>query len=381
MNDILVATCRFLDPPTSARLKRANQTLATLITQSVLLETLAAYLYVSQQRANPAENEITRLIASPNARIDILFCRRGHFFKDPAASMDVVVRLLMRWDFKLNNGRLLIAASRCGYLCVVNTFLKSRDRVPFDAVSAALLCALYNRHEALVEPLLLYRQKNDWVTMKHWKAAVRTGNTGIMQLLVNQGLGPDVDYQAIMHEAMSSLDDGREMLRFLLDARPGVDMAHLASHALIVLKHPEPIVAMLLDRGAPLNGLLVQAVIMGRHEVTELLLHKGADVHEGLDAALITAVGRGKEKTVLLLLDHGADVHAQGESALRSAAEAKNFFLTHLLLSRGADPARLLKSEPPVCCGGQTPSSRCTCWYSWLKAEPYFEKWLGGVNS
>ena len=116
--------------------------------------------------------------------------------------------------------------------------------------------------------------------------------------------------------------------------------------------------------GTPVNGLSVEghsplyyAVLSGKADVVELLLHNGASPNaegNGATNALYTAAGEGNIRIVRDLLAAGADPKANkrtGATPLYAAADSGNPEMVKLFLDLGADPNAHLKntSGTPLC--------------------------------
>lgn len=72
-------------------------------------------------------------------------------------------------------------------------------------------------------------------------------------------------------------------------------------------------------------------------ELTEALIHCGADVHVYKDYALRVASRYGRTKVVRLLLGNGADIHAERGPALCFSSKFGHIEVMKLLLGNGAD--------------------------------------------
>jgi len=79
-----------------------------------------------------------------------------------------------------------------------------------------------------------------------------------------------------------------------------------------------------------LNSALWRAARAGRSACCELLLERGADIHDGEDLALRAAALHGQLETVAFLLDRGAD--AWSEQALENAANGHHDAIVALML-------------------------------------------------
>ncbi len=100
---------------------------------------------------------------------------------------------------------------------------------------------------------------------------------------------------------------------------------------------------------------LLLAVENGSEALVDLLLERGADIHEG-DVPLLLAVRKRRKNIVQLLLDRGADVNKpnrSGWTALQEAADDDCYAITQLLLKHGAN-ANAADSR------GRTPLARAT---------------------
>ena len=103
-----------------------------------------------------------------------------------------------------------------------------------------------------------------------------------------------------------------------------------------------------IDAGAEVeSGSLVAACGIGRPDLLEMLLERGADTDltpwSGRKAPLIAAAERGDARTLSLLLDFGADLESMDASAggctpLLSAAAAGEAEAAKTLLKAGANP-------------------------------------------
>ena len=73
------------------------------------------------------------------------------------------------------------------------------------------------------------------------------------------------------------------------------------------------------------------------HDLTGVLLDRGANIHCWNDSALRLAAGNGHITTVELLLDRGANIHVENDYVLRYAAENGHKDIVELLLNRGTN--------------------------------------------
>lgn len=102
-----------------------------------------------------------------------------------------------------------------------------------------------------------------------------------------------------------------------------------------------------IDRKRPKHGTALDvAVELGRDEIVQLLLEKGADINcTGRDKIpFLIAVERGHERIVQLLIDRGADVNLKDEGgtlldhALKIPPERFRPGVVRLLIKHGAMP-------------------------------------------
>ena len=131
----------------------------------------------------------------------------------------------------------------------------------------------------------------------------------------------------------------------LAKVRVGKD-ADMLVVALATCRHDA--VDLLLDKGAPVNGLtpgvpLTVALRANEPWYAERLLKAGASPNPKNSplGPITTAIALGSPGGVRLLLDHGTDVNARertGNTALLTALDMDQFATAELLLARGADP-------------------------------------------
>jgi ankyrin repeat protein len=110
------------------------------------------------------------------------------------------------------------------------------------------------------------------------------------------------------------------------------------------------------------NTPLIESIKRSRHDITTLLLNRGANVHHRdtsmyQDNALSWAVFLGNEPLARTLINMGCDVNTRtthhGNSLLVWAQNKQHYSIFCLLLDRGADPT-LCTNE------GRTVFSMCT---------------------
>ena len=112
-----------------------------------------------------------------------------------------------------------------------------------------------------------------------------------------------------------------------------------------IAKRREPVVSLLIDRGAQYD--IFTAAFVGDLDAVQRLLGLAPELANAHDPAsdvasvtpLLHAVSAGQLEVSQLLLQRGAVVGANGVRLVRIAANAGEVALTHLLLAHGADPA------------------------------------------
>jgi len=136
------------------------------------------------------------------------------------------------------------------------------------------------------------------------------------------------------------------------DVRGDVDLRGRSPLHMAVTREQAGIVALLLARGAPVDGRhpdgytpLHLAVSRGQVAIAKALLDGGADVNArwrsfGIQTPLLQAARRGNREMVDLLLARGADPEYRtpgGNSALRTAVERGDSAIVEALLARRPD--------------------------------------------
>ncbi|MEQ1354133.1 MAG: ankyrin repeat domain-containing protein [Candidatus Acidiferrum sp.] len=126
---------------------------------------------------------------------------------------------------------------------------------------------------------------------------------------------------------------------------PVVLLAFLAMISLIPYETWEELVVRIAGPGSHGNDFLVQAAGQNKRRFVTLLLRKGYDINYedgGGTTALSGASVLGREEMVNFLVSKGADVnrkdHLTGETALLAAAEMGQLGTAKALLKNGADP-------------------------------------------
>ncbi|KAJ7128258.1 ankyrin repeat-containing domain protein, partial [Mycena filopes] len=146
-------------------------------------------------------------------------------------------------------------------------------------------------------------------------------------------------FECPLHAAVCT--GNSEVVRLLLSAGANPDVVLKTSHSPLViacLRNDESIVKLLLEYGANSNGVALKtASEIGYMNIVKLLLKHGANVNGG--GALPRASSRGHQDIVRLLIQHGADVNspAPGNSfSVESAVNGGQAQIVQLLLEHGA---------------------------------------------
>ncbi|KAF7976159.1 hypothetical protein HWV62_7479 [Athelia sp. TMB] len=199
----------------------------------------------------------------------------------------------------------------------------------------------------------------NWVRIKGFSSALQAasfdGHSGVVQLLLEQGVDPNAHAQegGLGSALQTAAFQGHEtVVRLLLahgaDANAAGGVWGSALIAASVEGHTA-IARQLLAAGANVNaaggawGAALQAAsLSGYTDVVRLLIAHGADVNAGggdFGGALQAAAYAGQEEVVRILLAHGADVHARGgmhDTALQAASYAHRDAIVKLLVDHGA---------------------------------------------
>ncbi|KAJ7266763.1 ankyrin repeat domain-containing protein [Mycena rebaudengoi] len=217
-----------------------------------------------------------------------------------------------------------------------------------------LVAAVFNLQETakylLAHDTSISDQHKGWSLID----ATRSGNLGMVQLLISQGA--NVNAEGRFHGnalQAASFNGHEEVVQLLLNRGADVNAQdggyRTALQAASEQGH-EAVVQLLLNRGADVNAqggdygnALLAASMNGHEAVVELLLNRGAEVNaQGgyYGNALQVASRNGNEAVVQLFLNRGADVNAQGGeygTTLQAASYNGHEAVVQLLLDRGAD--------------------------------------------
>jgi ankyrin repeat protein len=201
--------------------------------------------------------------------------------------------------------------------------------------------------------------------------AVRSSNTGLVQILLNAGAIAISPFTQVQLEVGSQFQDNFSYnTANLLVQHPSSEISGLLCTAdpsaifkygtyffqSAIQSNDIDLVRVLLNAGVDVNGLpigfsqgtaLQHAVSAGNFELAEVLLDCGANVNAPPRdnhgrTALQSATDKGSMELVQMLLNHGANVDAppqdnDGRTALQSAADKGSMELVQILLNHGAD--------------------------------------------
>lgn len=261
-------------------------------------------------------------------------------FKAVQAGRLDIVRLLLKTgtgldintdDFGFGNP--LTLAIKAGQINIVNFLLKSGADV--NRISGCL-----NMDVPSETPL---------------GTAARTGNTKLMQKLIDRGamVNPSVEQLRTLHYTplMSALREKcEESVRFLLVHGADVNAKAREHTALITAVKTEYSdgVRLLLEAGADVNGAteeytpLIAAAWIGNTEIIRLLLEAGANVNVAVKwkTPLIVAALAGNTESIRLLLEAGANVNMRAVCVtplIAASAYQVSSRTVQLLLAAGAD--------------------------------------------
>ncbi len=179
--------------------------------------------------------------------------------------------------------------------------------------------------------------------------AVASGNPGLLRLLLDSGLDPDLVDSAgvpLLAHAVQGPDQG--LVRLLLEQGARGD-ARLADGTYVLSQAAATgdveLAELLLEHGADVNaadtdgGTALARAVEGRHaEVVGLLLQRGA-TPRGVASLLHRAAEQGDLASVRLLLEHGGDIDAplpNGQRLIELAVDTDQADLLRLLLARDA---------------------------------------------
>ena len=170
------------------------------------------------------------------------------------------------------------------------------------------------------------------------QGAIVFGHTEIVQLLLENGVDPNVEVDHLIPIISASRDGYLDIVRLLLQY--GADVAVDDNYAIGMASqngHLE-VVRLLLENGADPtvrdNYALIWASYYNYVDVVRLLLQHGADP----TAAIQRASEKGYLDIVQVLLENGANPTVNDNYAIRWASRNGHTEVVRLLLQYGADP-------------------------------------------
>ncbi|KAI1451315.1 ankyrin repeat-containing domain protein [Annulohypoxylon moriforme] len=202
----------------------------------------------------------------------------------------------------------------------------------------ALEIAVEEKNETIVQ--LLLEKGADPNLEDLLRDAVGWGNKAIVRLLLEKGADPNLEN--LLRDAISGKNEA--IVRLLLEKGADPNLGDLLGYA--VGWENEAIVRLLLEKGADpkLGGSLSYAVRRGEEAMVRLLLEKGADFK--LERFLTVPIRDDKEPMIRLLLEKGADPNLG--SSLSYAVHRREEAIVRLLVEKGADVNHADIGEPPL---------------------------------
>ena len=195
------------------------------------------------------------------------------------------------------------------------------------------------RHRFFVDRSVVIDAMNEVEKGHSDKAVIRVDAVSNDRLTFDQ---EDALARGDIEEIERFLDEGTDIEAFDLGGKTALFWA--------IKYENEPLINMLLDRGADINAgyrsgsqtPFINASMEGHVKIVELLLDRGADINAKTDTgwtALMWAVKKRHNDVVALLMDRGAYLDSRnedGRTAITVAFESYNFDAMFLLQEAGA---------------------------------------------
>jgi ankyrin repeat protein len=250
-----------------------------------------------------------------------------------------IMKLLISYEIEVT-GAAFLNAVNLGDPSVVEVLLESYNHLTNDA----LVVAINNNNSEMVELLLNHNFPTE---DENLTAAVKNEDSTIVGLLLDKGV------EATEEALLAAIEvNNFDIVNILLNnKRDLINTEGLLIKVLINTSETEQeddgIFDLLIKRGADIHEQNEEALIISveREEVdhVETLLRSGADVHARNDMAIRA---NQNEYIARLLLEAGANVRANNDEALKKAVSLEDEQLVEVLLDYGASANALYEENP-----------------------------------